>query len=64
VESTKPKLPSEAVELYNKFIHGGMSRRAFMDGVQRLAIGGISGLGDHRGIDAELRARPAGITHR
>jgi carboxymethylenebutenolidase len=42
VEPTKPKLPSEAVELYNKFIHGGMSRRAFMDGVQRLAIGGLA----------------------
>jgi carboxymethylenebutenolidase len=42
VEPTKPKLSSEAVELYNKFIHGGMSRRAFMDGVQRLAIGGLA----------------------
>jgi carboxymethylenebutenolidase len=42
VDPTKPKLPSEAVELYNKFIHGGMSRRAFMDGVQRLAIGGLA----------------------
>lgn len=42
MESTRPKLPSEAVELYNKFIHGGMSRRAFMEGVQRLAIGGIA----------------------
>lgn len=42
MEPTKPKLPSEAVELYNKFIHGGMSRRAFMDGVQRLAIGGLA----------------------
>lgn len=42
MESTRPKLPSEAVELYNKFIHGGMSRRAFMDGVKRLAIGGLA----------------------
>ena len=42
MESTKPKLPGEAVELYNKFIHGGMSRRAFMDGVQRLAVGGLA----------------------
>src|ERR1700727_3207160 len=39
MQSTRPKLPTEAVELYNKFIHGGMSRRAFMDGVQRLAVG-------------------------
>jgi carboxymethylenebutenolidase len=42
MESTRPKLPSEAVELYNKFIHGGMSRRAFMDGLQRFAVGGLA----------------------
>src|ERR1700733_10808099 len=42
MEPTRHKLPSEAVELYNKFIHGGMSRRAFMDGVQRLAVGGLA----------------------
>ena len=39
VESTKPKLPSEAIELYNDFIHGEISRRAFMEGVQHLAGG-------------------------
>src|SRR5450755_1256897 len=42
MEPTRPKLPSEAVALYNKFIHGGMSRRAFMDGVQRFAVGGLT----------------------
>src|SRR6202020_2125089 len=42
MESTRPKLPTEAVELYNKFIHGGMSRRAFMNGIQRLAVGGLA----------------------
>ena len=35
MEPTRPKLPSEAVELYNKFIHGGMSRRAFVKRVQQ-----------------------------
>ena len=39
MEPTKPKLPREAIELYNDFIHGEISRRAFMDGVQRLAGG-------------------------
>src|SRR5450432_2482509 len=39
MEPTKPKLPSEAVELYNNFIHGEISRRAFIEGVQRLAGG-------------------------
>src|SRR6202046_4105523 len=42
MESTRPKLPTEAVELYNKFIHGGMSRRAFMNGIQGLAVGGMA----------------------
>src|SRR5215475_15995121 len=41
MEPTKPKLPREAIELYNDFIHGEISRRAFMDGVQRLA-GGVA----------------------
>src|SRR6202045_2974587 len=39
MEPTKSKLPSEAIELYNDFIHGEISRRAFMEGVQRLAGG-------------------------
>src|ERR1700728_2581961 len=42
MESTKPKLPSEAVELYNLFIHGVISRRTFMDGVQKFAVGGLA----------------------
>jgi carboxymethylenebutenolidase len=42
MEPTKPKLPSEAVELYNLFIHGEITRRAFMDGVQRFAVGGLA----------------------
>ena len=42
MESTRAKLPSEAVELYNKFIHGGMSRRAFMAGIKRLTVGGMA----------------------
>src|SRR6266446_1803167 len=42
MEPTRPKLPSEAVELYNLFIHGVISRRAFMDGVQKFAIGGLA----------------------
>ncbi|MGA9979075.1 MAG: dienelactone hydrolase family protein [Candidatus Sulfotelmatobacter sp.] len=41
MELTKPKLPREAIELYNDFIHGEISRRAFMEGVQRLA-GGVA----------------------
>ena len=39
MEPTQPKLPREAIELYNDFIHGEISRRAFIEGVQRLAGG-------------------------
>jgi carboxymethylenebutenolidase len=42
MEPTRPKLPTEAIELYNKFIHGGMSRRAFMNGLQRFAVSGLA----------------------
>src|ERR1700685_1112893 len=42
MEPTRPKLPSEAVELYNLFIHGVISRRAFMDGAQKFAIAGLT----------------------
>ena len=38
----KPKLPLEAIQLYNLFIHGEISRRDFMDGVQRFAVGGLT----------------------
>jgi len=42
MEPTRSKLPKEAIQLYNEFIHGQISRRAFMDGVQRFAIGGVT----------------------
>ena len=42
MEPTKPKLPAEAIELYNQFIHGGISRRAFMEGVEKFAVGGVA----------------------
>ena len=35
-------MPGEAVALYNLFIHGEISRRDFMDGLQRFAIGGLT----------------------
>jgi carboxymethylenebutenolidase len=44
MEPKKLKVPSEAVELYNQFIHCAISRRAFLDGVQRLA-GGVAASG-------------------
>jgi carboxymethylenebutenolidase len=42
MEQTQPKLPQEAIVLYNDFIHGEISRRAFVDGIQRMAITGLA----------------------
>jgi carboxymethylenebutenolidase len=35
-------MPAEAVQLYNLFIHGDISRRDFMEGVQKFAVGGLA----------------------
>jgi carboxymethylenebutenolidase len=42
MEVTQPKLPVEAIRLYNDFIHGEISRRKFVNGVQKYAIGGLT----------------------
>ncbi len=38
----KPKIPAEAVELYTRFIHGEISRRAFANGVRNFAVAGLT----------------------
>jgi carboxymethylenebutenolidase len=38
----RPKIPAEAVDLYTQFIHGEVSRRDFLSGVKRFAIGGLT----------------------
>ena len=35
-------VPAEAVELYNQYIHGEISRRSFLGGVKKLAVVGLS----------------------
>ncbi len=42
MDSPKPKLPAEAIQLYNLFIHGEIGRREFLAGVQRFAVGGLT----------------------
>jgi len=42
MDQARHKLPKEAIQLYNLFIHGQITRRAFMDGVQKFAIGGLT----------------------
>jgi carboxymethylenebutenolidase len=38
----RKKLPTEAVDLYSQFIHGEITRRDFVDGVKRFAVGGLT----------------------
>ena len=38
----RKKIPAEAVELYTRFIHGEISRRAFINGVKRFAVAGLT----------------------
>jgi carboxymethylenebutenolidase len=41
-EQVKTKIPAEAVELYTRYIHGEISRRSFLRGVERFAVVGLS----------------------
>src|SRR5580704_4784801 len=34
--------PQELLNLFDLYVHGGMSRRAFLDGAQKFAVGGVS----------------------
>jgi carboxymethylenebutenolidase len=42
MEPKKSKIPLEAIQLYNLFIHGEISRRDFMDRLQKFAGAGIT----------------------
>ena len=42
METTKNKVSSGAVQLYNLFIHGEIDRRAFMEGLQKFATGSMT----------------------
>ena len=34
--------PQELLSLFDEYVHGGISRRAFLDGAQRFAVGGVT----------------------
>jgi carboxymethylenebutenolidase len=38
----RKKIPAEAVDLYTRYIHGEISRRDFLNGVQRFAVAGLT----------------------
>jgi len=42
MQPERPKLPSEAIDLYTRYIHGEISRRRFLSGVKRFAVAGLT----------------------
>jgi carboxymethylenebutenolidase len=42
MDQYEKKLPPEAVDLYSRFIHGEISRRAFHNGVKKFAVAGLT----------------------
>ena len=42
MQSDRPTMPTEAVKLYNLFIHGDINRRDFMDGLQKIATASLA----------------------
>ena len=41
-EDIKPKIAQSALNLYDAYAHGHLSRRAFLDGLTRYAVGGLT----------------------
>lgn len=41
-DTYQKKIPAEAVDLYTRFIHGEITRRAFGDGVKKFAVAGLT----------------------
>jgi carboxymethylenebutenolidase len=44
------KFPQPLIDLYNVYIHGGMSRRDFLDGIGRFAAGGLTAAAILKGL--------------
>jgi len=42
MDQERKMIPAEAVELYTRFIHGEISRRAFIDGLKRFTVAGLT----------------------
>ena len=42
MEQKRPKIPREAIDLYTQYIHNEISRRDFLGGVSRFAVGGLT----------------------
>ena len=63
MDPSRPKVPAEAIEAYNDFIHGHLDRRRFLEQLKHIAATRC-GDGAVRGADAELRRGAASVAHR
>jgi carboxymethylenebutenolidase len=42
MQPERPKIPSEAIDLYNRYVHGEITRRDFLRGAKRFAVAGLT----------------------
>jgi carboxymethylenebutenolidase len=51
--------PPELLELFDKYVHGEMERRDFLESAKKFAVGGVHGHNAVGKPEAELRLGPA-----
>ena len=56
--------PQELLDLFDGYVHGGMSRRDFLDGAQKFAVGGVTAAALLRNAEAQLRLGHPGAARR
>ncbi len=49
--------PQELLNIFDRYVHGEMNRRDFLDAAQKYAVGGTYGHGDLGELAAELCIR-------
>ena len=54
----------EVLKLFDQYVHGGISRRGFLDGAGKYAVGGMTAVGLLEALSPELRAGAAGGAER
>lgn len=54
----------ELLGLFHRYVHGGLSRREFLDGAAKFAVGGLNGGGVVGHAQAELRLGAASAQRR
>ena len=63
-ERKRSDYPQELLNLFDKYVHGDIDRRDFLDGAKKFAVGGVTAAGDLREPAAQLRVGAAGAEGR